>query len=114
MSLLEETTRARQVVYEVRRGRHKPHPHKQIEKKPVIDQQVPLELAPLIRVAMDYGRKTHALGTIQAAKTLGRIADKLKLLSSLHPSLAELCSEAETESQKLLGSFAAVYEEPTD
>lgn len=80
--------------------------------------QVPMELRPLITAAMDYGKKTHALGMLKAAQALSNIATRLKTLNSM-PSLPDayradmkrILDDVETESNKLMSAFGTSYNE---
>jgi hypothetical protein len=77
---------------------------------------IPLELAPLIKTAIDYGRKTHALGALKSAKALAMLASKLKSLRGLDLSnarnsqlLQSMISEAEVESNNIINIFDIAY-----
>lgn len=89
------------------------------EQQSVTEQfQVPMELRPLITAAMDYGKKTHALGMLKAAQALASIANRLRTLNELQsiPSaykadIQRILDDAEAESAKMMSAFGATYNE---
>lgn len=138
-----EGSTPRRVVYDVRpqpqaqpnnkrRRRGKKKQHEQVLIERISDEPVPLELAPLIeaaidygrkhpkgdemqlapvvRAAIEYGRKTHALGAMKAAKALANLAMKLKK-SDAAPQLFDLIVETQLESEKIVAMFVTAYEE---
>ena len=46
------------------------------------EQQVPMELRPLIGAAICYGKKTNALGNLRALKTLKHVLNQLHVIAS--------------------------------
>ena len=131
MSDLDSAVRPRRVVYDVqrpeqaksrkRRRGHGKKPGQQPTKftQPVLNneddqQRLPLEMTPLIQAAIDYGRKTHALGALKTANTLANIVVKLKETGLIHPIVLDVIIEAETESRKIFGMFNVAYNEFDD
>ena len=126
MSDLDVSVKPRRVVYNIeqqrsrkkRRGHGKkqgPPPAKFTQ--PVLSeeddqQRLPLEMAPLIQAAIEYGRKTHALGALKTAQALANIVAKLKKIE--HPSVSAVASEAEMESRKIFALFNIAYNEFAD
>lgn len=79
-----------------------------IEIQPEVEP-IPLELKPVITAAIEYGKKTHALGVLKAANTLKDIALKLSFLQEHSPEIVNIISVAEKESQKLFELFSTTY-----
>lgn len=128
MSDLDSVVKPRRTVYDVqkpeqsrarkRRRGHGKKPGFNPTKftQPVLSvennqQQLPLEMAPLIQAAIDYGRKTHALGALKTAQALANIVAKLKQTGLEHPMILDVIIEAELESKKIFGLFNVAYNE---
>lgn len=131
MSDLDVLVKPRRVVYDVarpeqqvrsrkkRRGHGKKQqgvPPAKFTQQPVLSlneddqQRLPLEMAPLIQAAIEYGRKTHALGALKTAQALANIVAKLKKIE--HPLVLDVITEAELESRKIFTLFNIAYNEP--
>ena len=127
MSDLDVSVKPRRVVYDVerpvparqrkkRRGHgKKPGPPPAKFTQPVLSeddqQRLPLEMAPLIQAAIEYGRKTHALGALKTAQALANIVAKLKRSNISHQTVIDVIKEAEFESQKIFALFNIAYNE---
>lgn len=85
-----------------------------------LQQQVPLEMGPLVQAAIDYGRRTHAMGALSAANVLARIASKLRITLGdisepvLRSELLTVIGEAETTSRAIFNKFSSAYETDQD
>lgn len=69
-----------------------------------------MEIQPLIKAAMAYGRKTHALGAMKAASALSSMVERLKALEVQPPGLTEIVQEAEVEATAIRALLCESYE----
>lgn len=71
----------------------------------------PLEMQPVLRVAMEYGRRTHALGALRGASALRDLADRIRALGPATPALEQIMLDAERNANELHQLLGQVYEE---
>ena len=138
MENAEAIVKQRRVVYDVRSpDQHVPRNNRKRKKKNrnknrsfspgIVESEtlhfdefpVPMELRPVIVAALEYGKKTHAIGALRAAQLLGSIAVRLKdigpSLSNGHNDIVQkLIIDAEAESMRIMSSFSAAYNDDVD
>ena len=71
---------------------------------------ISMELQPLIKAAVAYGRKTHALGAMKAASALSSIVNRLKALEDGAPEISEIVKDAEIEASTIRTMLCESYE----
>ncbi len=98
-----------------RKQRRKTTDHKQTEDRQLPDNNpdhtpIPIELQPVIKAAVSYGRKTHALGAMKAASALLTIVERLKAFEFSTPGISDIVNDAETEASSIQTMLSESYE----
>lgn len=63
--------------------------------------RIPLELWPVVRTLVGYGRRIHGIGGLRGAGALERVVDSLIPLLSKCPELIDVIVEARNEAQEI-------------
>lgn len=70
----------------------------------------PLEMQPVLRATLEYGRRTHALGVLKGAAAMEQLVDRIKALGPPSLELGELVTSAERNVGELKQEFKLFYE----
>lgn len=75
------------------------------------DNNHTLEIQPVIRAALAYGRKTYALGALEGAQALNDLASRIKELASPQPILDKIVADAEGYAVRIRERVSESYED---
>ena len=81
------------------------HTQEQINQDEQSQKNYPLEMQPVLRAVLDYGRRTYSIGALHGAIAIESLIDQIKNLDpdsgSNTPEFREIISSAETISKNL-------------
>lgn len=75
------------------------------------DEQFPIEALPVMRSVIEYGKRTHALGTLKGAIELRKLTEKIRLLGPTTIELDEIVADAEKSISDLMVHMQNVYKD---
>ena len=100
---------SRRVTIDVVNGHRQKFRQRQKKRSSIDLPQIPIEAWPIIKEALSYGTKTHALGAMSAAQVLASIAVDLRKLKNDPHEIDEIAARAERESKKIIAGFSKTY-----
>ena len=74
-------------------------------------QHYPLEMQPVLRATLEYGRRTHALGAHRGAVALQELVDLIRKLGMQGPDIDLVVTSAEKNANELSKLLGKVYED---
>lgn len=81
----------------------------QVPQQERYNEPIPIEMAPLIYAALEYGRRTHALGMMKAIGTL-KDANRKLALADVDGGLSSIRSEVQAAIDEISHVFKVAYE----
>jgi hypothetical protein len=82
----------------------------QIEEAPVTTQY-PIEMTPVMRAVLEYGRRTHALGALKGAAVVSNLVNQINALGQISPELKRIILDAEKNAIELKKLLNHAYAE---
>lgn len=77
----------------------------------VATTQYPIEMTPVMRAVLEYGRRTHALGALKGAVVISNLVSKIKSLGQISPELKHIILDAEQDVHELKQLLSQAYAE---
>lgn len=75
------------------------HPPEKDDHEPGVS--IPLEMWPVVKTLVGYGRRSHGLGGLRGARALERVVDSLIPHLAQCPELIDVIVEARNEAQEI-------------
>jgi len=102
-------------------GRNKNHRQTGVQRKSqqFVDEEVtieatvqyPIEMMPVMRAVLEYGRRTHALGALKGAVVVSNLISRINTLSQVSPELKNIILDAEKDVYELKQLLNSAYAE---
>jgi hypothetical protein len=77
----------------------------------VATTQYPIEMTPVMRAVLEYGRRTHALGALKGAVVISNLVSRIKSLGQVSPELKHIILDAEQDIHELKQLLSQAYAE---
>lgn len=73
--------------------------------------QYPIEMMPVMRAVLEYGRRTHALGALKGAVVVSNLISRINTLGQVSPELKNIILDAEKDVRELKHLLNSAYAE---